>query len=62
MVNLLANSFLFNTDKARNVKESKHCIWLCGFGQEIQTQNSNISNINEVMMQTQNYLLFSQSE
>ena len=31
---------------------------LCGFGLEIQAQNFNIYNINEVITQTQKYLLF----
>ena len=30
---------------------------LCSFGEEIQTQNCNINNINEVMIQTGKYVI-----
>ena len=31
---------------------------LCNFGEEIQTQNFNVYNINEVIIQNQKYLFF----
>ena len=34
----------------------------CGSGEEIQTQNLNIYNINDVIIQTQKYVFFSITE
>ena len=41
-----------------HVYESRLAAALCGFGEENQTQNFDIYNIKEVMMQSQRYFFF----